>query len=490
MSRTEKEILLFAEDLYERLIQNFNQNDCPFALLTRDDATFSGCPGITSANIRNVLIGGDSSGTATFQELVTARIEYEVSNTYVSYSLFEIASNNNPWTQYEVSKKMNSDDVVQHLRKSTHIITNRIWPDDIQNRYVRRSKADPPGMLSADVIRALFGFVRRQRIALSEINIPIQQRIALLNECIIVCNIQKISCLNQAHTISANIARRAYNQLVGDANGHKCAKIDLNHYTKDFPIALEKVIAQYGFVDTWAKKSGYNASWRFEDIEHESTPNKDSNRPVVSKHVFAYAEDSRKTFWFISIDNAFSKPFWEQLLLGLQDLRFCAGLGGKSKAYVRCASHEEQAIFTTSGRFTYNSVPMSNVEEGILELAKFVMLFQKAYVERLWGSEYKFTWDANLLHHVVGPITESVYGAHSDFGPLLCSLSDDSYKHVHERSFLPTREEMQVLTIYYSNYTTSNDTSTAISYTTKTNPLEKHSWDRRAFTFRVQVLSQ
>jgi hypothetical protein len=187
---------------------------------------------------------------------------------------------------------------------------------------------------------------------------------------------------------------------------------------------------------------------------------------LVRKHLFSYGEDTdKKTFWFLSIDNAFSDPFWGEWISSMDDLRFCAGLAGKNNAFVCCSSHEKQAIFTTGGRNTYHANPLSRIEERILKLAKFVMSFQKAYVQRLLGFDYKVTWDANLLHHVVGPITEAVYGAHSDFSPLLCSLMKDRYKHVENTSYLPTREEMQVLTIYCSNYRISDGSCTSISYT-------------------------
>jgi hypothetical protein len=69
---SEEEIQKFAEKLYSKLIENFNKKDSPFALLSNDSATFSQCPGVTSANIRNVLLGGDSTGTATYEEFVKA----------------------------------------------------------------------------------------------------------------------------------------------------------------------------------------------------------------------------------------------------------------------------------------------------------------------------------------------------------------------------------------------------------------------------------
>jgi hypothetical protein len=66
----------FAENLYSKMIKNFNDQTSSFALLTRDDATFPEFPGITSANLRNVLLGGKSSGTASIEDFIKARAAY------------------------------------------------------------------------------------------------------------------------------------------------------------------------------------------------------------------------------------------------------------------------------------------------------------------------------------------------------------------------------------------------------------------------------
>jgi hypothetical protein len=49
--------ICFALEQYGALINALNDKKCPFALLTQDDATFPELPGITAANLRNVLIG-------------------------------------------------------------------------------------------------------------------------------------------------------------------------------------------------------------------------------------------------------------------------------------------------------------------------------------------------------------------------------------------------------------------------------------------------
>jgi hypothetical protein len=98
MMATEEEIICFAEGLYANLIEQFNNKNSKLALLTQDDAIFPEFPGISSGNLRNVLIGGKSSGTASVAELITAHVEYEASSCKVSHSI----------SNYEASRKIST----------------------------------------------------------------------------------------------------------------------------------------------------------------------------------------------------------------------------------------------------------------------------------------------------------------------------------------------------------------------------------------------
>jgi hypothetical protein len=65
--------------------------------------------------------------------------------------------------------------------------------------------------------------------------------------------------------------------------------------------------------------------------------------------VFVYNNgNEKKSFWFMTINNAFSNQFWDQWISSINEMRFCVGLRGKQEAFVRCSSNDEGAIFTTS----------------------------------------------------------------------------------------------------------------------------------------------
>jgi hypothetical protein len=486
MTTSEQRIKKFSENLYKKLINNFNQPESPFWLLTRDDATFSELPGITSANIRNVLIGGHSSGTATYEELIIARAYYEASCVELSFSMLSddplMQRANSPTISFTNSQTMDIEMAVDHLLKSTAIIISRIWSKDTINNYLLRKQSaeDNTRNLSKQAIRALFGCSRRQKVSLYQLNMPIHRRIALLNECINVCNISTNDGDSRFATIDDTVARRAYNRIVVDPCGmHRVHDLKLQEETQKFPLALKEAIACHGYIDDWAVKVQFNPTLpriiptcsnkhkkqkKNIDLNHQEG---EKNGPTVSIKNITYSDDNdtNQSFWFVTINEAFSDSFWNQWTSAIDNMRFCVGLGGKQNAFVRCSSQEPGAIFTTGGRFTYHVLPLSEMEQKILNLSRFVMGFQRAYIERLYGSDFQVTWDANLLHHVVAPIIDAVYSAHNDYSPLLCSMNEDHNTHVFDDVYLPTRNNMQVLTIYCSNYRSAHNDSCCATMT-------------------------
>jgi hypothetical protein len=359
------------------------------------------------------------------------------------------------------------------MQASTLLITERIWSPDVRKQYIRRTHDLPNGMLQKSVIRALFGVSRKERVTLFELQLPLELRITLLNECIKICNVLKN---NQSKKITEEVAIRAYNRIVGDPMGtNRADGFDIVKETIGFPKALSKEIESNGYyIDEWAERLSYNHTLSLSKLGKKRKADGLENKtrrnggPKIKTHLFETGQTGQH-FWIITIEEAFSKPFWDEYIYAIDEMRFCMGLGGKSDAYVRCSSMEECAIFTTGGRFTYYSLPMTKLEEKIMRLARFVMSFQRSYIHRVYGDDYKVTWDANLLHHVVAPIASAVYSAHSDCSPFLNSPNTSVYHHVHEDVYLPTRGEMQVLTIHYSNYNTTKeddtDFCTTITYT-------------------------
>jgi hypothetical protein len=358
-----------------------------------------------------------------------ARVEYDAPCSKVEH----LTLNNDgsrPISLYTQAPKYDVETfLLDRMQESTYIITQRIWSEDVQNKYIRKAADIPTGMLQKSVIRALFGVTRKERVAVYELQLPLDLRILLLNECIKICKVAKITPTNnQSSKITEAVAIRAYKRIVSDKKGATREDIDLFKETMDFPSALANEIQKNGYIDEWAERVNFDHTEITPHLakEKKKTKKDDSSgcitAPKVKQYFFNRGHSTQK-FWFMTIDNAFSKDFWDTWITALDEMRFCVGLGGKSDAYVRCSSSEKGAIFTTSGRYMYHTLPLHEMEARIIRLAKFVMSFQKSFVHRFYGGDYKVTWDANILHHVVGPIANAVYGYHSDCSPLLNSTS-------------------------------------------------------------------
>jgi hypothetical protein len=137
MATTEERIKHFAESLYAQLVAILNRTECDFALLTKDNNTFPEFPGVNSANLWNILIGGDSTGTATFAELMMARLEFEVLCCRVLHSVSNFKSNR-PITKFSEFPKYDVKKVLlDQMQASTLLITERIWSPDVQKKYIR-----------------------------------------------------------------------------------------------------------------------------------------------------------------------------------------------------------------------------------------------------------------------------------------------------------------------------------------------------------------
>jgi hypothetical protein len=107
----------------------------------------------------------------------------------------------------------------------------------------------------------------------------IQNRIALLNECVQICNVS--SSTSKEVKITEAIAERAYNRIIGDPYGINRKKLDLAAAKSKFPDALISAIKKYGYIDEWACAVHFNPT-----MLPATKRNKKKGRPCVNKHFF------------------------------------------------------------------------------------------------------------------------------------------------------------------------------------------------------------
>jgi hypothetical protein len=139
MPHSENQIRQFAEGLYSEMIDNLSNVSSTFPLIISDDATFPEFPGLTSGNLRNILLGGQSSGTASIKEFIQARAEYDFPMRSLSLSLYhhkdpfwfdcDKQSINQQHIYKSPANIFNEKELISHLVQSTYTITTRIWTE-------------------------------------------------------------------------------------------------------------------------------------------------------------------------------------------------------------------------------------------------------------------------------------------------------------------------------------------------------------------------
>jgi hypothetical protein len=64
----------------------------------------------------------------------------------------------------------------------------------------------------------------------------------------------------------------------------KQGNVDIQEQTKQFPLALEKAIQHFGFIDEWAQQVGYNPTVTFHRDYQWQTIQKPKPKPHVQVH--------------------------------------------------------------------------------------------------------------------------------------------------------------------------------------------------------------
>ena len=149
----------------------------------------------------------------------------------------------------------------------------------------------------------------------------------------------------------------------------------------------------------------------------------------------------------------------------MNDLTFLRGAGGKTQAFLRCASVTEHPAPFTTNKIVYSGVAAADIERKLLAIANTICAGQEAYVKaKLRNAGYLVTFAANQLLTVVATFNEALFKQHSDFSERLCSPDAMSRYEVTEGLHLPLRSELQVITFVLSNSPCSKHSSDLVYY--------------------------
>jgi hypothetical protein len=262
---TKQQICHFAEGLYSQMIKNISNQSSIFCLLIDDDAILPEYPRLTTANLRNVLLGGKSTGKATVDEFVQARVEYDSPIRSLSQSPFR---QDNPFLVH-TSKTRKTDQKRIHFSSAismnkTHLINHLV-------------------LSTSTIINRIFGIRRKQTVQLVKLQLSIQRRIALLRACANICHVVSNT---DATYITENIAKRAYQRVIQDPFGAFRPSIEIEIYTKKFPACMEKAANSYGYIDEWANKCSFNATSCFDNVDDRKVKRTKKIRVLFEKKPF------------------------------------------------------------------------------------------------------------------------------------------------------------------------------------------------------------
>ena len=401
-------------------------------LLIRD------CP--DAASLRGLLLGRRAPrGMATWDELWVARLEHMVPYIRVKFDdctgqLISFAYKHSEELQIEKSVAL------ERLSRRTAILL-RAWPECVEKKMLNTD-----GSVDLSILKQLFNLsrTRKETVLFSDVSVDYHTHTRLIDRCL----------LNASTALRCRVddAKMAYDQTIRDPTGESRKWVDLRKFTKDFDTHLTERFVCNGYLDTTSVVTSRPRTQGIPKVRTYTVRNK-TNLSVPEFRVWV-------------IDDPISPSFKSRLISAMNELAFMVGDKGKERAFVRNASTctEYPTPVVIGKKTVYAAEPLSPVEEEILSIANSIAEMQYDHVKKRCRRDYKITFHCNLIHTVVGALSDSVYAPHSDYGQLLCTADNAAdYQHVESDKWLPKRDEMQVITLVISN--SQKTSSTELVYT-------------------------
>ena len=403
-----------AIEAYNDLIQCYRKGNEAAVLL------FS--PTESAANLRGCLLGRSCGEGATALELITCRLQYDIgySNMIVKANdeiLFEVP------TTITVSNKVMVTDLCLIFG---HILQGFTIAERMKFGIGRRD-------INRTLIQSFFNVGRRNKLSMKDVGIDYRKCRQMIAQCLTwSCNRTLVTPL---------IATMAHRKFVSDTAGKKSPVINLTEATTKFGNRISEIMDS-GYVDVTL---GFTAS---DDIQNGGT-----DVPTVSKHVIcANPTKGGVAFNVVVVNNVVSPVFMEKWVNCMNILKFVSGKGGRTNAFIRNASTcEHPSPVVIARKHVYASVAPDTMEMQLIDICIFLANEQRSMIEREYEGLFKVTWHCNLVHTVVAAFSHALYGAHSDFNETCCSDNQQPHFLVSEDHYLPTRNEMQVATMVFSN---------------------------------------
>ena len=386
----------------------------------------------TAAQYRALLLGRSSTSTATYEELYFGRLETDLFATSTQYDVRPGGHAVSP--ESHMPRAYSEDEILQKLQASTHILL-KSYPEEVEKAFIRgdRGKAD---RIPDTFLHALYGPSSQTRATMFGLMLKYHTRRRLIDTCV-----EKWRNSNRGKRrptkVSKELAARAYMEVIGDPGGEQLKAIDLRPYMGKFAADLKKKLLE-GCIGVLA------------EVVPETTDDTTKERPtVVSEHHLVSKNNPNASCRILVVTECFCRPFFDIFISAFLKVKCAYGLGNKHHSLVRFASKEEQHI-TIGKKYVYESVPLGECDVMVQKLAEFVMRFQEACVQGYYGNDYRITWLFGGVHTVFDTLKQSLYGAHNDASPTICTEPSKplNVSGGEENRWLPTQDQLQIFTMW------------------------------------------
>ena len=380
----------------------------------------------TGSNYRGILLGRSWGTGATVDEFITGRVQHDVNCSELDIFIKAAQAHRT------VLASLSNKGIIDQLCKTVQVLLKKYSIAEQMKFTSGKNQVNPA------VVAALFNVGRRKNICMSEFGIKFETRIKMIDQCLFLCHPNKVT---------AAIAKQVYDQYVGRPKGAQLKTVDLKEFTKEFGILVDKLMSK-GYLDI---------TMSITNPDHQGVAGEGRREAPPTVEVYMVTTEQAtptKSFSVIVVNNFVSPTFQRQWMKRINELSFTVGKGGKSGAFIRnCSTTKTPAPMLIGRKHVYQGVVPDEMEADILNMAIYLAKQQQTMIENLHGS-YKVTWHCNLVHTVVAAIYHSVYASHSDANPTLCSNAEaknDPHVHVKDNLYLPKPDEMQVVTMVFSN---------------------------------------
>ena len=180
------------------------------------------------------------------------------------------------------------------------------------------------------------------------------------------------------------------------------------------------------------------------------------SHPVVEFEEFALEDSDRKILYGV-VHNPISKSDLLCLHKYLQNTRFLKGSRGKSKSFVRVISSREGdggPPFVVAGKTLYPCASECGPDElQIIGYANSIMRTLRTVMKEMYPHHaITDTCWTNVAQMLVGRLNDATYGAHNDEEATICITAKEDCIEVMPNAFLPTQDNMIVITYCLTNH--------------------------------------